>query len=156
MARFEDTKTSLNIKESRTLNNCLQICYWNGGGALVKRLRSNPMLRRIILRDNVDIFCHGETQALRNDLKLLCGFDSYFHDANLSNKSDNYRRGLAIFFRSKYKYSISKVYACRKFDIVWMRLVTSKENIYFCFFYAPGEHHDTPIRRSFYDFFTKA
>ena len=56
------------------------------------------MLRRIILRDNVDIFCYGETQALRNDLKLLCGFDSYFHDANLSNKSDNYRRGLAIFF----------------------------------------------------------
>ena len=37
-----------------------------------------------------------------------------------------------------------------------MRLVTSKQNIYFCFFYAPGDHHETSVRRSFYDFFIKA
>ena len=34
--------------------------------------------------------------------------------------------------------------------------MTSKEDIFFCFFYAPGDHHETSVRRSFYDFFTRA
>ena len=113
------------------------------------------MLTRVFLRENVDIFCYGEAQVVKCKSKLMEGFDCYLHSAYL-NKSNYCRRGLAIFFREKFRFLFSKVYACRKFDIVWMRLVVGRAKSYFCFFYAPGDHHEISVRRSFYEYFVKA
>ena len=126
----------------------------NGGGALVKRLRINPTLRSLFSKQNVDIFCYGEALTSCCNHKLLDGYDCYLHRAYI-NKKDNYRRGLAIFFRERFKFLFSKVYACRKFDIVWMKLAMSTENIFFCFFYAPGDHHNSSTRQLFYDFLSR-
>ena len=35
-----------------------------------------------------------------------------------------------------------------------MRFKTAKENLHFCFFYAPGSHHPLQLRVQFYDIFT--
>ena len=99
---------------------------------MVKRLRINPTLKGVLSKEKIDIFCYGEALISTCNYKLLDGFSCYLHSACL-NKKDNYRRDLAIFFREKYKFLFSKVYACRKFDIVWMKLATSTENIYFFF-----------------------
>ena len=105
----------------------LHVFWWNGGGALVKRLRVNPVLKSLLSKEKVDIFCYGEALISSYNGKLLNGFECYLHRAHLHQKG-NYRRGLAIFFQEKYKFLFSKVYACRKFDIVWMKLVTSTDS----------------------------
>ena len=79
---------------------------------------------------------------------------AYLHKAKLSSPN-NHRRGLSIFYRKKFRFLITKVYASRQYDIVWVRLVTAIENIHLCFFYAPGSHHPLPIRKNIYDIFTK-
>ena len=113
------------------------------------------MLRRIFERENVDIFCYGEAQVVNLNSKLIEGFECYLHRAHL-NKNAYHRRGLAIFFREKYRFLFCKVYACDKFDIVWMRLVLGSKKVYLCFFYAPGDHHKISVRRLFYDYFVRA
>lgn len=99
-----------------------------------------------------DMFIYGEAELPSTRGLFLKGYKLYFHRAYLNTK-ENFRRGLAIFYRTKYEYLISKVYACRKFDIVWMQLKTNSELVYFCFFYAPGSHHNHKIRSKFYDIF---
>ena len=116
-----------------TLSSHLHVFWWNGGGALVKRLRVNPVLKSLLSKEKVDIFCYGEALISSYNGKLLNGFECYLHRAHLHQKG-NYRRGLAIFFQEKYKFLFSKVYACRKFDIAWMKLVTSTENLFFVSF----------------------
>ena len=82
------------------------------------------MLTRLFARENVDIFCYGEAQVIKSNSMLIEGFDYYLHSAYL-NKSDNYRRGLAIFFREQFRFLFSKVYVCKKLEIVWMRLIVN-------------------------------
>ena len=37
-----------------------------------------------------------------------------------------------------------------------MRLTTRSEKIYFCFFYAPGDHHGISIRKMFYAYLSRS
>ena len=65
---------STEIHTSPENNNCnlgrLRVFWWNGGGALIKRIRSNPMLIRLFVRENVEIFCYGEAQVVKSSSKL--------------------------------------------------------------------------------------
>ena len=85
---------------------------------------------------------------------MIDGYICYLHKAKLSSPN-NHRRGLAIFYRKKYRFLFTKAYASNLYDIVWVRLATETENIHFCFFYAPGSHQPLLIRKNFYDIFTK-
>ena len=81
------------------------------------------------------------------------GYVLYLHKSKL-NITGNYRRGLAIFYRSKHRFHITKVYSSKKYDIVWMRFDTPQEPLFFCFFYSPGSHHPLSVRTKYYDIFS--
>ena len=116
------------------------------------RMQTNPELRKL-LQTNPDIFAYGEAETPSSQNLQLEGYICYLHKSKLE-KPENYRRGIAIFYLIKYRFHVTKVYASTKYDIVWMRLKTDIESVYFCFFYAPGSHHPLPVRTGFYgDFF---
>ena len=58
---------------------------------------------------------------------------------------------MAIFYQSQYRFVLTKVYSSNTYDIVWMRLNTAYEPLFFCFVYSPGSHHPLPVRTKFYD-----
>ena len=123
--------------------------WWNGGGKIRMRLATNPVLKKL-LDTKPDVFVYGEAETPSPHKLLIRGFMCYLHKSKLAVES-NYRRGLAIFYRTKYRFIFTKVYASRKYDIVWMRLKTTSYTLFFCFFYAPGSHHLLPVRTKFYD-----
>ena len=126
-----------------------KFCWWNGGGKIKFRLKSNPALRNF-LKIKPDIFAYGESET-PSPLGLgVNGYACYVHKSKLS-VIDNYRRGLAIFYLIKYQFLLTKVYSSKIYDIVWMRLNISDEPLFFCFFYSPGSHHPLPVRTKFYD-----
>ena len=118
--------------------------WWNGGGKIRMRLATNPVLKKI-LDTKPDVFVYGEAETPSPHKLLIRGFMCYLHKSKLEVES-NYRRGLAIFYRTKYRFLFTKVYASREYDIVWMRLKTTSDTLFFCFFYAPGSHHLLPVR----------
>ena len=63
---------------------------------------------------------------------------------------------MIIFYWEKYHNIISKVYSSKTFDIVWIRLVTKRTPLFFCFFYAPGAHCPEDVRISFYEKMSKS
>ena len=63
---------------------------------------------------------------------------------------------MIIFYREKYHNIISKVYSSKTFDIVWIRIVTKENPLFFCFFYAPGAHYPEDVRISFYENMSKS
>ena len=58
---------------------------------------------------------------------------------------------MVLFYKQKHKQRITKVFASKLFDIVWLRLATKSGLIYICFFYAPGAHHEEGFRIKFYN-----
>ena len=100
----------------------LRVCWWNGGGAVRKRLSVNPGLGGL-LKSYPDIFVYGEAELSNTRGLLLPGYRFIFHRSYLRDK-DKYRRGMVIFYKTKYHHLISKVYSSKIFDIVWIRLVT--------------------------------
>ena len=141
---------TLNKKFSPSTNSTFfRFCWWNGGGKIRTRLRTNPELHKLLAKCT-DIFIYGEAQTHSPENLSVDGYICYLHKAKL-NSPNNYRRGLTIFYRTKYRFLLTKVYASRQYDIVWVRLVAAAEHIHFCFFYAPGSLHPLPIRKKFYD-----
>ena len=126
--------------------------YWNGGGQIRNRLRTNPGLRNLIQK-KPDFFIYAEALISSYHELGIDGYLCYLHKSKVESPN-NYRRGLAIFYLKKYRFLFTKVYACRTYDIVWMRLTTISEPLHFCFFYAPGSHHPLPDRERFYDIFS--
>ena len=116
-------------------------------------MRTNPELHKLLAKCP-DIFIYGEAQTHSPENLSVDGYICYLHKAKL-NSPNNYRRRLSIFNRTKYRFLSTKVYTSRQYDFVWVRLVAAAEHIHFCFFYAPGSYHPLPIRRRFYDIFTK-
>ena len=116
-----------------------RIIWWNGGGKIVSRIESNPVLHKLI-NTKPDIFIYGEAQVTSPQDLNLDGYSCYLHRSKPFSV-DNFRRGIAIFFLHKHKFRVSKVYASNKFDIVWIRLTTGDGPVHFCFFYSPGAHH---------------
>ena len=135
----------LNHNLSVNLNNSpaskttfFRVCWWNGGGKIRTRLRVNPELKKL-LNTNPDVFTYGEAETPSPKNLDIENYICYLHSSKIDSTA-NFRRGLAIFYLEKYRYSFTKVYACRKYDIVWMRLKTACEIIHFCFFM-----HQVPI-----------
>ena len=126
--------------------------WWNGGGRIRARLKTNPELRALIA-SNPDIFIYGESVTPSPVNLSIKGYVCYLHKSKI-NLSENYRRGLAIFYLHKYRFLLTRVYFSKSYDIVWMRLSTLFEPLFFCFFYSPGSHHPLPVRKKFYEIFT--
>ena len=55
-----------------------KVYWWNGGGALLKRLKVNPGLGDIINQD-VGIFVNGETENSNQNGLFLKGYHFIFH-----------------------------------------------------------------------------
>ena len=130
----------------------LKVYWWNGGGKIRTRIKANPELKRIIEK-SPDIFVYGEAETPSSYNLNISGYICYLHRSKL-NEANNFRRGIAIFYLQKYRFVLSKVYACNNYDIVWMRMKTAQKVIHFCFFYSPGAHHLLSVRKKFYDLFT--
>ena len=104
------------------------------------RLRTNPELRNLI-STNPDVFIYGEAETPSPHNLELTGYDCYLHKSKLEIDG-NFRRGLAIFYLTKYRYIFTKEYSSRDYDIVWMCLKTTFESIFSVFFTPPV--HITP------------
>ena len=141
-------------KNSPVPSNCnfFRFCFWNGGGKIRNRLKTNPMLLKLF-KSKPDIFTYAEALTPSPHNLNISGYLCYLHKSNICSEN-SYRRGLAIFYLKKYRFLFTKVYACRTYDIVWMKLRTTSESWYFCFFNAPGSHPPHPDRKRFYDVFT--
>ena len=142
-------KRSVSIPPGLNKTFFFKFCWWNGGGKVKLRLASNPELRKFLAK-KPDIFTYGESETTSSNGLSINGYACYLHKSKL-NVTGNFRRGLAIFYLTKYRFLLTKVHSSRTYDIVWMRLDTPHEPIFFCFFYAPGAHHPLPIRSKFYD-----
>ena len=92
------------------------VCYWNGGGGLLKRLKVNPALRKL-LDKNPDIFVYGESGMSTKRGLFLKDYIFIFHRSYIK-AADKHRRGLVIFYLKKYQHLISKVYSSNIFEIV--------------------------------------
>ena len=126
-------KNILNKESSVSTNSTFfRFCWWNGGGKIRKRLRTNPELHKLLAK-SPDVFVYGEAQTPSSENLSISGYICYLHKSKLSSPN-NHRRGLSIFYRKKFRFLFTKVYASRQYDIVWMRLVTAIENIHLCFF----------------------
>ena len=63
--------------EDRLLTK-FHVYWWNGGGAILKRLKGNPGLRSI-LDKNPEIFCYGESELSKSSGLFLQGYKFIFH-----------------------------------------------------------------------------
>ena len=116
-------------------------------------MKSSPELEKFLESKPDVFFDYGESETPSPLNLSIQGYVCYLHRSEL-NISGNYRRGLAIFYRSSSRFLSTKLYASRKYDIVWMRLNTLLEPLFFCFFYSPGSHHALAVRTEFYDIFS--
>ena len=132
------------MMKSKSIN----ISWWNGGGAVRRRIKTNFFLRKY-LKSNCDIFAYGEAQVKNQRGLSLPGYFTITHSYSAPN-INGCRRGIVIFCLEKYQQKICKVYASDKFDIVWLCLPADEGNTYFCFFYAPGGHHSQRLRTEYY------
>ena len=56
-----------------------------------------------------------------------------------------------VYYREKLGEVITTEHKSRKYDIIWLRMKTKKDESLFVFFYAREEHHDEKCREDFYD-----
>ena len=126
-------RNSLTSSPRRT--KLFKFCWWNGGGKIIFRLRSNPELRNF-LKNKPDLFVYGESETPSPVGLSVNGYACYLHKSKL-NIVGNHRRGLAIFYLNKYKFLLTKVYTSKTFDIVWLRLNIARKHLFFCFFIHP-------------------
>ena len=153
--RYRKPRTNVVCTENPaapTETTFFRFTWWNGGGKIRARLKTNPELRKL-LNSKPDIFIYGESETPSPLNLSIKGYICYLHRSKI-NLSGNYRRGLAIFYLQRYRFLLTRVYFSKCYDIVWMRLSTMFEPFFFCFFYAPGSHHPLPVRKKFYDIFT--
>ena len=115
-------------------------------GNLKSRVKINPGLSEI-LESSPDIFAYAESLTFSGIKSPIPGYDVLTHLA----KKNSFRRGLTVFFSQKYRYSLTKDQASKKYDIIWIKLTCAQSVKIFCFFYAPGAHHPENERISFYD-----
>ena len=121
--------------------------WWNGGGKLIPRLKVNPELMNFMATEP-DIFAYRESLVFRctGDM-CIPGYNAITHKA----QKEGMRRGIVVYYRKKLNQIITKARSSKKFDIIWLRMGTSIDEILICFFYAPGVHHEEDRREEFYD-----
>ena len=128
----------------------LVVSWWNGGGAIRRRLKTNIFLNDF-LKTSPDIFSYGEAQANSTRGLFLDGYSVILHPSSKSPENSYSIRGIAVFFLKKYSQRFSKVSSSSKFDIIWLKMDSKSTPMYFCFFYAPGDHHTEVLRTEFYN-----
>ena len=116
---------------------------------LCKHSRTNIFLHRILSR-KPDIFCYGEALVSELHGMQLEGYKCYLHKSTVRDAS-NFRRGIAVFYLEAYEYSFFVEYTCPKFDLIWVRFTSGGEDVFLCFFYAPGDHLPEEVREEFFD-----
>ena len=79
-------------------SNHLQLCWWNGGGAIRKRLSVNPGLGEL-MKSNPDFFVYGEAELSNTRGIFLRGYRFIFHRSYLRD-NEKYRRGIVIFYKT--------------------------------------------------------
>ena len=123
------------------------MAWWNGGGKLVPRIKANPELQKF-LATQPDIFAYGEAQVTTRTKEMkINGYTTIL----LRAQKEGRRRGIVIYYKNKYSQVITKVACSKKFDIIWLRMKTKREERIIGFFYAPGAHIEEKTRESFYD-----
>ena len=90
--------------------------WWNGGGKIRMRLKTNPELRNL-LKTKPDMFVYGEAETPSPCNLQIDGYCCYLQKSKIEEEG-NFRRGLAIFYLTKYRFLISPVYTSNKYDIV--------------------------------------
>ena len=129
-----------------TTMGLLGILFWNGGGCMSSRLRVNPELKKLF-SGHPDIFVYAESMIYGDIKRKLSGYHAFHHPA----LKKSCRRGIAVFFKDKFQFCLSKDKASKKFDLVWIKFRNNDDLLIFCFFYAPGDHKPIEERTAFYD-----
>ena len=111
----------------------LVVCWWNGGGAVRRRLKTNIFLQDF-LKTLPDIFSYGEAQATSTRGLFLEGYSVVLHPSSNHSKNSYSRRGIAVFFLKKYSQKIYNVLSSTKFDNIWLKMESKSTPTYFCFF----------------------
>ena len=93
-----------------------------------------------------DIFAYGESLVFRSQGDMcIPGYNAIAHKA----KQEGIRRGIVVYYRKKHNQIITKARSSKKFDIIWLRMGTSIDEILICFFCAPGVNHEEDRREEF-------
>ena len=71
------------------------------------RLKTNPELLKL-LRKKPDVFVYGEAETPSRHNLRIDGYVCYLHKSKLET-SNSHRRGLAIFYRVKYRFLFTEV-----------------------------------------------
>ena len=99
---FPVKSVSNKIPTGPNKNAFFRFCWWNGGGNIRMRLRTNPELRRLI-STKPDVFIYGEAETPSPQNLELTDYVCYLHKSKLEIDGHN-RRGLTIFYRTKYHF----------------------------------------------------
>ena len=134
-------------REGRENKDEISVNWWNGGGALVSRITTNPELGKF-LSSGPDIFVYGEALVKRHTKEIVIpGYKTTIHKA----QKNGLRRGLVVYYQSMYANVITKDLSSKRFDILWLRFQSKTFECMLGFFYAPGANHSEKIREDFYD-----
>ena len=133
--------------DSKEMAGEMVVAWWNGGGKLIPRLNANPGLQKYLSK-GPDIFVYGEALVTKvtNEMRIP-GYNIIIHKAKL----EGIRRGLVVYYKEKYAYTITKAKSSKTFDIQWLRMKSNNDEIIFGFFYAHGAHQTETVREKFYD-----
>ena len=94
----------------------LAVCWWNGEGAIRRRLKTNIFLQEF-LKTSPDFFAYGEALITSTRGLFLEGYNVILHPSIKSLNNSCSGRGSVVFFREKYSQKISKALSSTKFDI---------------------------------------
>ena len=97
------------ITDSNEKSRNFVVMFWNGGGKLLYRIRTNPELNNLINR-GPDIFAYAEALIYKQTKSPLPHYDLIVHTA----KKNTLRRGLAIFCSQNYRYNMRKAHESRQ------------------------------------------
>ena len=138
LCNFNNVNTSFTNVPSNGLSSpprkttFFKFCWWNGGGKIKCRLKTNPELRNF-LNSKPDLFAYGESETPSPLGLSVNGYACYVHKSKLT-VIDNYRRGLAIFYLKKYQFLLTKVYSSKTYDLFGCAQI-SLMNLYFAVFF---------------------
>ena len=101
-----------------------------------------------VIKKKPDLFAYGEALIYTRKKEInIRGYRAVIHTA----EKKGIRRGIVVYYREMLEEVITIEHKSKKYDIIWLRMKTKKEESLFVFFYAPGEHHDEKCREDFYD-----
>ena len=77
----------------------ITVAWWNGGGAVRKRLSVNPGLKKFI-DTKPDIWTYSESGITKPKSLSLDGYNYFIHRSFIKDKT-KCRRGMVLFYRPK-------------------------------------------------------